>query len=312
MIRPTGDLEVKFHVKIIKYAKKILLFCYFFKRIFYSQQLEYHTSKLKYSVNWGKRAPKQQLGFLFSFEIFLFWNFPSKWHANVIEWLQRAGDGFTQDLFLSEMKDENSSKGRKYASLRPERKHPAANTASTVCCETKEFSASAATKIGAAVLSLPLWRKFSFSSTETAPVVCFMYSRIGSRDKYNKNYIPSIVALRRLSPICVFGENRVDVTRMRYMLIQSARRWINKFPRRAHRRICIIKKRRRLSPYSNAFASQCLPGNTRAAPTKGIKHRSARRRLHNFEYFSLSFLWGNVKFGAHTLHIHCVDTLIKK
>lgn len=80
--------------------------------------------------------------------------------------------------------------------------------------------------------SLPLWSKFSFSSTETA-VVSFMYLRIGSRDKYNKNYIASIVALRRLAAIYVFGENRVDVTRMRYMLIQSARRWINKFPRRA-------------------------------------------------------------------------------
>jgi hypothetical protein len=92
---------------------------------------------------------------------------------------------------------------------------PRASTISTVCCETKEFSASQAQKIGGAEHSLSLaWRNFSFSP-------CELYVFTNRHQEKHKNYIPaSIAAVRRLSCVIATAEKTEQSRcqqRMRYV-----------------------------------------------------------------------------------------------
>lgn len=203
---------------------------------------------------------------------------------------------------------------RKGNSLLSGLKANTAPTPSTVCCETKEFSASQAEKIGASQhsLTLPLaLGNFFIFLTQKQQLCVFMYSR----ESAPETNIAKIIFHRSrrcgVSDMCagVCLEKTESMSREWDMLIQSARRWINKFPPGAqqHRRICIIKKRRGVFRLIQMHLHLNAPG----------KHEnSARRKASSssgciiLNIFHCHF-YGETSNLERTLHIHCVDTVMK-
>jgi hypothetical protein len=224
-----------------------------------------------------------------------------------------SSDGFTQCLFFwQKWGMKNGGKKRKFASFR--RAGLKANINSLLRNQR--------------IFRVAGWKKLEPRSTPSRFGEFFIFpgerrnSTVGvflciHESARNKNYYcidrgAAASLIVRADVVCL--EKTESTSREWDMLIQSARRWINKFPPREpelHRRICIIKKRGVFR-----LIRMHLHLNARRAG----KHERARRdeshqaRLHNFEYFSPCHFYGKRQiWSTHALHLQDmrVDTAMK-